>query len=234
MTALDTSKVSIKTSLAACFGRNLYEQPGAHDFLQELSQSAQEVNVQQGCYIFKEGDPSDYVFIAISGAIMLERSSRKGARHVFAFLFTGNLLGLSEFTVYSFSAVALTSTTVVKINKRLIQNIFERHPKIAKSFHDFTTHVLLYVLDQMYILGQKTAPQRLAHFLLDMNNRLGRSSGQFYLPMNRIDIADYLGMSLETTSRSFSNLKRRKMIEIESSHKIIISNQQAMLAFVDE
>ncbi|MEE2002942.1 Crp/Fnr family transcriptional regulator [Alkalimonas sp. MEB108] len=234
MTALDTSKVSIKTSLAACFGRNLYEQPGAHEFLQELSQSAQEVNIQQGGYIFKEGDPSDYVFIAISGAIMLERSSPKGARHVFAFLFTGNLLGLSEFTVYSFSAVALTGATVVKINKRLIQNIFERHPKIAKSFHDFTTHVLHYVLDQMYILGQKTAPQRLAHFLLDMDTRLGRSSGQFYLPMNRIDIADYLGMSLETTSRSFSNLKKRKLIEIESSHKIIINDRAAILEFIDE
>ncbi|WP_127025363.1 Crp/Fnr family transcriptional regulator [Rheinheimera mangrovi] len=230
---LDTSKVSIKTSLASLFGKNLYEVDGDQLFLDELSQCAQEVTVREGSYIFKEGDPSDYVYVAISGAIMLERSTSKGVRHVFAFLFTGNLLGLSEFSVYSFSAKALNNVTVIKMNKKIIQSIFDRYPTIAKRFHQFTTHVLHYILDQMFIMGQKTAHQRLAHLILDMAHRIGHGTNRFFLPMGRQDIADYLGMSLETTSRGFSHLKKQGIINIENNYKITVLDSAALKEFAD-
>ncbi|MCC5825049.1 Crp/Fnr family transcriptional regulator [Alkalimonas sp.] len=231
---IDTSKVSIKTSLASCFGRNFQELEGANSFLEELSKHAQEIHINENCYIFKEKDPSDYIYIPISGVIMLERSTSKGSRHVFAFLFTGNLLGLSEFSFYTFSARALSNGTIVKINKQLIQSIFERYPAIAKRFHEFTNHVLNYILDQLFIMGQKSAHQRLAHFLLDMSNRIGHGTNKFYLPMSRQDIADYLGMSLETASRGFSSLKKKGMISIQNNYRITILDEAALHRFADD
>jgi CRP/FNR family transcriptional regulator, anaerobic regulatory protein len=230
---IDTSKVSIRTSLVSCFGRNFHDLEGSGHFLDELSKHAQEILVSENSFIFKERDPSDFIYIPVSGVVMLERSTFKGSRHVFAFLFTGNLLGLSEYSFYTFSAKTLSACTVIKINKQLIQNIFERHPAIAKRFHEFTNHVLSYILDQLFVMGQKTAHQRLAYFLLDMANRIGHGTNTFYLPMSRQDIADYLGMSLETASRGFSHLKKKGIISIQNNYRITIEDHEALQAFAD-
>ncbi|UJF20589.1 Crp/Fnr family transcriptional regulator [Shewanella sp. OMA3-2] len=230
---LDTSKVSIKTSLASCFGSNFQDLKGSHDFLEELASLAQEITVDENTYIFKEDEQSNFVYIPISGVIMLERSTARGSRHVFAFLFTGNLIGLSEFSFYTFSAKSLSNSTMVKINKSLIKNVFERHPQIAKRFHEYTNMVLNYILDQLFIMGQKTAHQRLALFLLDMVKRIGHGTQKFFLPMSRQDIADYLGMSLETTSRGFTSLKNKELISIESNYSITILNPKSLAEYAD-
>lgn len=225
---IDTSKISIKTSLSSCLGRDFFDLSGTTSFVEELAANAQEVHVDEHCYLFKENDPSDYVYIPISGVVMLERSTSNGARHVFAFLFTGNLLGLAEYSYYTFSAKAVSNAVVVKISKQLILSIFERHPQIAKRFHEATTHILTRILDQLFIMGQKTAHQRLANFLMDMANRIGHGTMRFYLPMSRQDIADYLGMSLETTSRGFTKLKNEGYISIENNYRITIEEPERL------
>lgn len=230
---LDTSKVSIKTSLASCFGSNFQDLNGSQDFLDELATMAQEITIEANSYIFKERDANNYVYIPISGVIMLERSTARGSRHVFAFLFTGNLIGLSEFSFYTFSAKSVSNSTIVKINKDLIKNVFERHPQIAKRFHEYTNMVLNYILDQLFIMGQKTAHQRLALFLLDMEKRIGHGTKKFFLPMSRQDIADYLGMSLETTSRGFTSLKNKGLISIENNYSITLLDPITLTEFSD-
>ena len=230
---LDVNKVTIKTSLTACFGQNFLELEGADDFMEALAHHSEEISLSAQEYIFMENDPSDYVYIPISGVIMLERSTQKGSRHVFAFLFTGNLLGISEFSYYSFSAKALTNATVVKISKTLIKGIFDNHPQFAQRLHEFTNHILSNILDQLFVMGQKTAHQRLAHFLLDMRHRIGHGTETFFLPMSRQDIADYLGMSLETASRGFSSLKRKGLISIESNYQITVLDHQALAEYAE-
>lgn len=86
----------------------------------------------------------------------------------------------------------------------------------------------------MFVIGQKTAHQRLAYFLLDMKNRLGHGTDKFYLPMSRQDIADYLGMSLETASRGFSKMKKDKLIRIENNYQITLLGQAQLEEFAEQ
>ena len=231
--SLDINKVAIKTSLASCFGYNLNDEENAAEFFEELAEKAEEVTVAAHEYVFREKDPSDYVYIPVSGSVMLERSTSTGSRQVFAFLFTGNILGISEHAVYSFSAKTLTETTIIKINRSLIQGIFDKYPVVAVRYQSVTHHILSLILDQLFVMGQKTAHQRIAHFLLDMEHRIGHGSNKFHLPMSRQDIADYLGMSLETSSRGFSKLKKDKFIEIESNYQITIVDREGLAEYAE-
>lgn len=231
--SLDINKVVIKTSLTSCFGSHFKEVEGASQFFDELASDAEEVSVGANEYIFREKDPSNYVYIPESGSMMLERSTASGSRQVFAFLFTGNLLGLSEHANYSFSAKTLTNSVVIKISRKLMKDIFDKYPAVAQRYHDVTGHILSLILDQLFIMGQKTAHQRLAHFLLDMEHRLGHGTHKFLLPMSRQDIADYLGMSLETASRGFSKLKNEGQIKIESNYQITITDREALVEYAE-
>lgn len=229
--SLDINKVAIKTSLASCFGSTMKDEEASAEFLDELANKAEEITVGSAEYLFREKDSSDYVYIPVSGSIMLERSTSTGSRQVFAFLFTGNLLGISETASYSFSAKTLTESTVIKIHQKIIRNVFDKHPTVAKRYQNVTNHILSLILDQLFVMGQKTAHQRIAHFLLDMEHRLGHGSSKFHLPMSRQDIADYLGMSLETSSRGFSKLKKDMLIHIESNYQITILDRDALFAY---
>ena len=231
--SLDINKVSIKTSLASCFGRNIRELEGATEFFEELAAKAEEITVEPHKYVLREKDPNDYVYVPVSGSIMLERSTSTGSRQVFAFLFTGNMLGVTELPYYSFSAKTLTQATVIKIHQKLISNAFDKYPMIGQRYQEMTSHILSLILDQLFIMGQKTAHQRVAHFLLDMEHRLGHGSNKFHLPMSRQDIADYLGMSLETSSRGFSRLKKDGLISIESNYQITILQQEMLKAYAE-
>ncbi|GLP96320.1 Crp/Fnr family transcriptional regulator [Paraferrimonas sedimenticola] len=230
--SIDYNKVTIKTSLHHCFGSPNDDIEGLPQFFAELAEGADEVDIKGNTFLFREKDPSDYVYILVSGAVMLERSTSTGSRQVFAFLYTGNLMGLSEQLTYSFSAKSLADATAIRISRSAMQSMFDRYPAVAQKYHKVTGRILALILDQLFIMGQKSAHQRLGHFLLDMIPKLGRGQSQFYLPMSRQDIADYLGMSLETASRGFSRLKRSKLIDIQSNYHITILDEQKLRDFI--
>lgn len=231
--SLDINKVSIKTSLNSCFGNNLNEIESSTDFFNELAAKAEEIIVGKNNYLFHENEPSDFVYVPVSGSVMLERSTSTGSRQVFSFLFTGNILGISEHSVYRFSAKTLTESTVIKINQKLIKSIFDKYPVIAQRYHAMTHHILTLILDQLFIMGQKKTSQRIANFLIDMEHRIGHGSNRFHLPMSRQDIADYLGMSLETGSRGFSKLKNEGFIQIDNNYQITILEHDKLVSYAD-
>jgi len=232
--SLDINKVVIKTSLTSCFGSHFKEVNGAIQFIEELAKDAEEVSFGPEEYIFREKDLSEYVYIPESGSMMLERSTASGSRQIFAFLFTGNLLGLSEHAYYNFSAKTLTNAVVIRISRQLMKDVFEKYPAVAQRYHDVTGHILSLILDQLFIMGQKSAHQRLAHFLLDMEHRIGHGTHKFLLPMSRQDIADYMGMSLETASRGFSKLKASNIIKIESNYQITILERDKLVEYAEK
>jgi CRP-like cAMP-binding protein len=231
--ALDINKVVIKTSLTSCFGSRFSDVEGATAFIEELAKEAEEVSLAPGDYVFREKDKSEYVYITETGSIMLERCTASGSRQVFAFLFTGNLLGLSERPTYSFSAKTLTNSVVIRITKQMMKDVFSKYPAVAQRYHDVTGHILSLILDQLFVMGQKSAHQRLVHFLLDMQYRIGRGTQKFFLPMSRQDIADYLGMSLETASRGFSKLKLDALIKIESNYQITLLDRDKLFEYAE-
>ena len=114
-----------------------------------------------------------------------------------------------------------------------MKDVFEKYPAVAQRYHNATNHILSLILDQLFIMGQKSAHQRLAHFLLDMMARIGHGTNRFLLPMSRQDIADYLGMSLETASRGFSKLKADGLIEIKSNYQITVTDKDKLVSYAD-
>ncbi|WP_371189391.1 Crp/Fnr family transcriptional regulator [Thalassotalea maritima] len=228
--SLDISKISIKNALSSCFGRTIDTLNGGDEFLQLLAEKAEEVTVAPEQYLLQEGKNADFVYIPTSGTVMLERTASNGARQVYAFLFTGNILGLSTASIdtYNFSAKALTELTAIKIRRRDLEMYFDHHHDVAKKFHNRTEMVLARMLDHLFVMGQRTAHQRLAHFLLEMEKRLFCHKGQYHLPMSRQDIADYLGMTVSTACRGFTKLKRQGWINISSNSLIAINNHQAL------
>ncbi len=165
---------------------------------------------------------------------MLERTASNGARQVYAFLFTGNILGLSTASIdsYNFSAKALTDLSAIKIRRKDLETYFDAHHDVAKKFHNRTEMVLAGMLDHLFVMGQRTAHQRLAHFLLDMEKRLFCHKGQYHLPMSRQDIADYLGMTVSTACRGFTKLKKKDWININSNSLITIVDHDAITDFI--
>ncbi|QBY04593.1 cyclic nucleotide-binding domain-containing protein [Thalassotalea sp. HSM 43] len=232
--SLDINKVAIKTSLASFFGSHQQDMEGLSDFFDDLAQNSEELTLNGQEYLFEEGDANEFVYIPVSGAIMLERATSTGCRQVFSFLLTGNILGVSEHAQYSFSAKTLTNAVVIKISQSLMKTIFDKYPAVAQRYQEITSHILAMILDQLFIMGQRTAHQRLAHFLMDMQTRLGHGTNKFHLPMSRQDIADYLGTSLETTSRGFSKLKSDGMIQIENNYQITVLDAEALQTYANK
>ncbi|WNC72123.1 helix-turn-helix domain-containing protein [Thalassotalea psychrophila] len=234
--SLDINKISVKNSLTSCFGTALESINGGDEFLALLANNADEVHIDSHDYLLNEGESADYVFIPISGSVMLERTASNGARQVYAFLFTGNILGLSTSSIakYNYSAKALSDLTAIRINRQVLEEFFKRALDIGKKYHTRTEVVLSAMLDHLFVMGQRTAHQRLAHFLLDMENRLFCHKGQYNLPMSRQDIADYLGMTVSTACRGFTALKKKGWISISSNSLIIINDRDAMTHYITD
>jgi CRP-like cAMP-binding protein len=89
-------------------------------------------------------------------------------------------------------------------------------------------------MDRLFIMGRKYAHQRIAYFLLDMHERIGHEEGRFNLPMSRQDVSDYLGMSIETASRGFSNLKKKGLIEVKKNYQVCILDFERLKAFSEK
>lgn len=231
---LDLENVGVKTALRSFLGSDLENTVGLSEFYKELSEHSEEVRCNTGEYLFREGNENRYIYVLVSGSIMLERSTSTGSRQVIAFLLTGNVLGVTTQSLWNFSARALSDSLIIRIDQTLMQSVFDRYPAIAKRYQQITSHILSMILDQLFILGQKTAHQRLAHLMLDMQHRLGHGTNKFHLPMSRQDIADYLGMSLETTSRGFSHLKKQELIKIENNYQITILEHEKLLAYANK
>ncbi len=234
--SLDINKISVKNSLSSCFGTGLDSISGGDEFLTLLANHADEVTITADNYLLNEGERAEYVYIPISGSVMLERTASNGSRQVYAFLFTGNILGLSTSSIasYNFSAKALSDLSTIRISRQLLEDFFRRSFEISKKYHTRTEIVLSAMLDHLFVMGQRTAHQRLAHFLLDMENRLFCHKDQYNLPMSRQDIADYLGMTVSTACRGFTALKRKGWISIASNSLITINDKDALEHYITD
>lgn len=232
--SIELDKITIKTALTSCLGRDFLAFEGSEDFVADLSAHAEEVRVQTGDYLFKEDDPVKHGYISISGSFMLERATSEGTRHIFAFVFTGSLLGFSEQHHFTFSAKALSESAAIKVNMTFIEELFDKYPEIAKRVHNKTNKILSMILDQLFVLGQKTAHQRIAIFLLGMLKQIGNQQNTFLLTMARRDVADYVGMSIETCSRGLSKLSKQGIISIKDNYIVTVLDEERLVEFASK
>jgi len=164
-----------------------------------------EFSYRKGAEIFGEKEPANYVYQVESGAVRSYKLLSDGRRQIGAFHLVGDIFGLEIGTEHRFTAEAIIDTTVRLLKRRSLELVAEHDVKVAHNLLSMTTSNLRHAEDHMLLLGRKTSLERVAAFLIEMDHR-STAAGILALPMCRRDIADYLGLTLETVSRALSRL----------------------------
>jgi len=176
--------------------------------------------------IFGEDEPADYVYKVVTGAVRTYKIMSDGRRQIGAFYLPGEIFGLETGTTHRFSAEAIGLACVRVIKRSAIVSLAERDIEAARELWTFTARELSRVQGHMLILV-KSAQQRVASFLLEMSERLA-ASDVVELPMSRQDIADYLGLTIETVSRTMTQLVSDAAINLPSSRRIVLRDRGAL------
>jgi CRP/FNR family transcriptional regulator, nitrogen fixation regulation protein len=176
--------------------------------------------------IVREDDPTDRVYEVVSGTVCACKMLREGRRQIAGFYFAGDIFGLESAKQHSVAAQAITNAKVRIIKKQALTALASCNREVADRLLALTTRELARKQDHLLMLLSTTAEERIICFLIEMVQRASPREDDFIaLPMSRRDIADYLGLTLETVSRTLWDLERRGAIEIKGYHSIALRNQ---------
>ncbi|SRR5579883_2763538 len=167
--------------------------------------------------VFAEGDAKRSVYRIESGAACLFKTMADGRRQVFDFAFPGEIIGLSASESYSCSAQAIGQLIVKILPISRLYQLASRDAELALGLYRSVSSELEATRDLLLTLGQQTALERVAIFLLTLSERYlrtGRNPRLLNIPMTRSDIGDLLGLTIETVSRSLTKLREQKVIEV--------------------
>lgn len=175
----------------------------------------------RGEEIFGEGEDPKYCYRLLSGTVRLYRILPDGRRHVNAFLFAGDMFGLEADEQRRMSADAVMNCEVVATPRQVVFRHAEQHVDFAKSLWIKLARDLALAQDHTLLLGCQSAVEKVANFLSELAERQG-NGGVVELTMSRQDIADYLGLTIETVSRMLTMLERRGAIELTATRRITL------------
>jgi CRP/FNR family transcriptional regulator, nitrogen fixation regulation protein len=176
--------------------------------------------------IFGEGEPAEYVYKVTKGAVRTYKILCDGRRQIGGFHLPGDIFGLETGNEHQFSAEAINNVTVLVVRRSAIVSLAERDSDAARALWSFTGSELNRVQEHLLLLV-KTAQQRVASFLLEMSTRLAAADA-IELPMSRQDIADYLGLTIETVSRTMTQLASEQTIGLPSARRVVLRNSGAL------
>lgn len=167
--------------------------------------SLSDFTYRKGKEIYGEKEPAEYVYQIKTGAVRSYKLLSDGRRQIGAFHLAGDIFGLENGSAHRFTAEAIVDTTVRLITRRSLEMVAESDAMVSRNLLSMTTDNLQHAEDHMLLLGRKTSLERVVAFLIEMDQRL-TAADVMALPMSRRDIADYLGLTLETVSRVLSRL----------------------------
>ncbi|MCT6855118.1 MULTISPECIES: Crp/Fnr family transcriptional regulator [unclassified Bombella] len=182
------------------------------------------------CFI-EEGTPARYFYVLTSGRVKLFNLMVDGRRQIIGFADLGNFLGLASSETYEFTAEALGEAVLCRFSHSSIDRLIERFPRLRGRLQKEASSELVKMQSRLMLLGRKTARERLATFLMEQArpccvygkvwcNEDGPVT--LSLPMSRTDIADYLGLTIETVSRTFSTFKKEGLISIKGASSVTL------------
>lgn len=204
--------------------------------LDRLAGLAASQQLMAGDALIEEGDEATHFYTITSGSIKIYKLLPDGRRQVTGFLFQGDFLGLSFNDNYTYSAEALTDTTVCRFARRQFDRFVENHPAIERRLLMMVSNELAAAQDQMVLLGRKTAQERVTSFLLGLirrQERLGRDGKAIRLTMTRNDIADYVGLTTETVSRTFTTLRADGIIDLNGTTLVRVLDRARLQAIAE-
>lgn len=191
-----------------------------------------------GQAVFWEGDASKHVFHMLEGCLRLYRILPDGRRPVMGFLFGGEVFGISFPGLYLYTAEAVTPVRLRRLSRKRLDEID------AASSDALHQQIMFKIYEEMsaaqhliIVLGQLSAEERVANFLVSAAHQTGvdrRRPVAVDLPMNRLDIADYLGLTIETVCRVFSKFKRDGLLSVEGRHRVVLRSMGTLAKLAGE
>jgi CRP/FNR family nitrogen fixation transcriptional regulator len=180
--------------------------------------------------IYGDGDESTSFYKVLSGVVRTCKFRRDGRRQIDAFHFPGEIFGFAASARHLFSAEAVCNCAVVAYRWRAFVTAGEIDDRLLGQFFVYAMQSLRRAQEHSLLLGRRSAPQKVAAFLIDMADRA--ASGQIIeLAMARRDIADYLGLTIETVSRTLSTLERDAIVSLPTARRVCVRNGQALRRF---
>lgn len=217
---------------AACRARSLSVCGALGDSeLRKLDVLAERMTFGANEALTREGDPARHLFNITSGSVRVFKLLPDGRRQIMGFLFAGDFLGLTAGDEFAFSAETIEPVTVCRFKREAYRVLVRESSALEAVLLERANHELAAAHNQMVLLGRKTARERLATFLLDLPSKdPARFDGpnQVRLPMSRSEIADYLGLTIETVSRVLTKLKTQGLIRLTSLNTATIVNPAAL------
>ena len=185
------------------------------------------VRFERNTEIHGEDEPAEFFYQVVSGAVRTYKLLSDGRRQIGAFHLPGDVFGLEAGQNHRFSAEAIAAS-VIRVAKRGAVIALAAHDHdLSTELWTRTANNLQVAQDHMLLLGRKNAEERVASFLLQMADR-GSTERTVDLPMSRQDIADYLGLTIETVSRTLTQLEGKAAIELPTSRHVCLCNRAAL------
>jgi CRP/FNR family nitrogen fixation transcriptional regulator len=188
------------------------------------------ITVDRDAEIIAQGDAAEYCFQIVSGCVRTVRLLENGRRQVGAFLFEGDVIGWETDDEHEFAAEAVTPVILSRIRVGAIEDRASNDPAFARMLRRYTAEHVRTLRNHLVLLGRKTAAERVASFLIEMADRQPEvPDSVIELPMSRADMADYLGLTIETVCRGLTELRRQRIIAADRA-RIVIQNRRALEA----
>jgi CRP/FNR family nitrogen fixation transcriptional regulator len=191
-----------------------------------LSMMGAPMSFARNAEVFGEGEAADYLYQVKTGCIRTYKVLNDGRRQISAFYLPGDVFGIDAGDEHKVSAEAIVPSTVTVVKRSLINSRASGDSTLARQLFDLSVSELQRAQSHILLLIM-TAQERVVGFLLDLASR-GKSRGEIELPMCRQDIADYLGLTIETVSRTLTQLENSAAIALPSSRRVVLRNQSAL------
>jgi CRP/FNR family transcriptional regulator, nitrogen fixation regulation protein len=200
--------------------------PGAHAPGSALDLMGAPMQFARNMEIYGENEPAEYLYKVVKGAVRTYRVLDDGRRQIGAFLLPGEMFGLEAGATPASSAEAIVDSVVLVIKRSAVIELAERDGEVARQLWTLTARELARVQNHMLLLI-RNAQERIASFLLEMAER-APNADCVDLPMSRQDIADYLGLTIETVSRTLTQLEAQAAITLPTSRRVVLRNRSAL------
>jgi CRP-like cAMP-binding protein len=192
------------------------------------------VRARPGQTIVLEGDPCSHCFRVLTGAVRLYKSTADGRRQLIDFLTQGECFGLFG-AQYTYSVEAITHATLIKTARATLAAAVREQSALADRLIELAATELARAHEHMLLLGRKNAQEKVASLLLELARRI-RSDGAkpaFRLPLSRQEMADQLGLTIETVSRTMTRFREEGLIALSTPHDVELLRPEELASIAD-
>lgn len=199
--------------------------------LDDISNDSDRHSLPAKSVLFREGDPATRAYSLLEGTVKLSRLLPDGRQQVVGFRFRGDLLGYAAGPTYPFDAELLTPAQFCRIDRGRLDGLLRRYPRLERRVLDMCLGELAATQEHLVTVARRSAEARVASFMLGLeeaHQRRGAGTRDLAMPMTRGDIGDFLGLTLETVSRTFTAFKRAGWVAEPGPHRLRIDDRDAL------